>query len=252
MDSDYRNLNLSRLKPCDQYWSQMRKTSKGRVCSKCSSTIYDFRGKSKAEIALIHAKSDGNVCGLYSKDQFRATKILDKSKGRSFLLKPALFGLLSLSLNKNAEAMPSNKTAKIEAGYELRPYNSTAEHSYRPKQFKQDSSFIQGQVKIIDGLDTISQPGINILIEGTEVGTTSDIDGNYILSVPTEIPTQDSITVIFNFIGYLTKRVTIDNKTHTLDIILTPDDTQLSEFYIYAKPPLHQRVWFWITKPFRK
>src|SRR5690606_6894255 len=99
MNNSYENLNLSKLKPCDQYWSQMKKASKGKICSKCSNIIHDFREKSKAEIAHIHANSEGNICGLYSKNQLMPTDLY-KPKHKTSLIKPTLLGILALFLNK--------------------------------------------------------------------------------------------------------------------------------------------------------
>ncbi len=252
MNDSYQNLNLSRLKACNQYWSEMQNTSQGKLCSKCSNIIYDFRKKSKAEIAIIHATTEGNVCGLYLKNQLRTTETLKKTSNKKYFLKPTFYGLLALLLNQETEAKPLNEKEKIETFYEINPYGSNSSISMRQGLTKQDSSFITGQVKIAEEEDTLSQPGINILIEGTKAGTTSDINGNYSLFIPNEIADGDSVTVIFNFIGYATKKVTIENSSQILNVIMTPDDMQIIEFYIYARPPLHKRIWFWIIKPFRK
>ena len=79
-----------------------------------------------------------------------------------------------------------------------------------------------------------SIPGANIVVKGTTIGTTTDFDGNFTLSIPTYKKT-DSVT--FSFVGFQSKTISIKNcrkgmsvklldETQSLDeIVLTPDYT---------------------------
>ncbi|HEY0743446.1 MAG TPA: carboxypeptidase-like regulatory domain-containing protein, partial [Chryseosolibacter sp.] len=69
-------------------------------------------------------------------------------------------------------------------------------------------------------------PGVNILLKGTTVGTTTDADGSYSISVP-----DRNGVLIFSFIGYLSQEVPIDNRT-SVDISLKGDMVSLSEVVI--------------------
>jgi TonB-dependent SusC/RagA subfamily outer membrane receptor len=69
-------------------------------------------------------------------------------------------------------------------------------------------------------------PGVNIFIQGTTVGTISDLDGSYKLTVPG----PDAI-LIFSSIGYKTQQVTVGNQT-TIDITLEEDVTALGEVVV--------------------
>lgn len=69
-------------------------------------------------------------------------------------------------------------------------------------------------------------PGVNILLKGTTVGTTTDADGTYSLSAPG----QNGV-LIFSFIGYLSQEVPIDNRT-SIDVTLKTDMVALSEVVI--------------------
>lgn len=79
--------------------------------------------------------------------------------------------------------------------------------------------------KIIDDTGQ-SIPGVNILVKGTTIGTTSDSDGGYSLSVP-----DNATTLVFSFIGYATQEVSIDNRT-SINVTLTPDVVSLSEVIV--------------------
>jgi TonB-dependent starch-binding outer membrane protein SusC len=77
-------------------------------------------------------------------------------------------------------------------------------------------------------LDSDNQPipGVNVLVKGTSVGTTSDADGNYTIEMPDE-----SKILVFSFIGYLTQEVDVSDRT-TVDVTLVADIQQLSEVVV--------------------
>src|SRR5690554_301562 len=52
-----------------------------------------------------------------------------------------------------------------------------------------------------------SLPGVTIVIKGTAIGTITDIDGDYSLSVP-----DGDAVLVFSFIGYQSLEVPIDNR----------------------------------------
>ncbi|MFY0600210.1 MAG: SusC/RagA family TonB-linked outer membrane protein [Cyclobacteriaceae bacterium] len=71
-------------------------------------------------------------------------------------------------------------------------------------------------------------PGANVILKGTTVGTTSDLDGNYRLSVPDEAE-----TLVFSFIGMSTKEVSIGSRA-IIDLAMTADVQQLAEVVVTA------------------
>jgi TonB-linked SusC/RagA family outer membrane protein len=71
-------------------------------------------------------------------------------------------------------------------------------------------------------------PGVNVLIKGTTIGTSTDSQGIYKLSVPDE---NASGTLVFSFIGYLSEEVAINNQT-IIDMSLVPDLMTLQEVVV--------------------
>ena len=71
-------------------------------------------------------------------------------------------------------------------------------------------------------------PGVNVLIKSTNTGTITDIEGRFELSVP-----DDAATLIFSFVGYLTKEIAIDDQS-TLHVVMTTDAQELSEVVVTA------------------
>ncbi len=83
---------------------------------------------------------------------------------------------------------------------------------------------ITGVVKDINGESII---GANVSVEGTTIGTITDMDGAFKL----EAPTNGSL--IFSFIGYETQKIKINKKT-SFTITLKEDTKLLSEVVVTA------------------
>src|SRR3970282_2952003 len=56
--------------------------------------------------------------------------------------------------------------------------------------------------------DNSPLPGVNVVYKGTTSGTVTDVAGNYRLNVP-----QEGGTLIFSFIGLITREVEIGDRT---------------------------------------
>jgi TonB-linked SusC/RagA family outer membrane protein len=83
------------------------------------------------------------------------------------------------------------------------------------------SSSVSGKVTSADN----DQPmvGVNILVQGTDQGTSTDTDGNY-----TIVLDNPGATLVFSYIGYTTKKVLVDSQT-TLNMTLEIDALGLDE-----------------------
>ena len=82
--------------------------------------------------------------------------------------------------------------------------------------------------KVISDEDGLGLPGATVLVKGTTVGTTTDLDGNYSINVP-----AGSDVLIFSFVGLETSEEAIGNRT-VINITLTTDASQLSEVVVTA------------------
>ena len=69
-------------------------------------------------------------------------------------------------------------------------------------------------------------PGVNVLVKTTTIGTVTDVEGNYSLSVPHE----DDI-LVFSSIGYTTQEVPVNGRT-TVDVALAEDVQSLEEVVV--------------------
>jgi len=70
-------------------------------------------------------------------------------------------------------------------------------------------------------------PGVSVRLKGTTTGTVTDVAGNYHLNA------DGSGTLVFTFIGYQTREVSINNATH-INIVLKEQASALSEVVVTA------------------
>ena len=112
-------------------------------------------------------------------------------------------------------------------GYEIRDkkiyifdkaISEIAESTQRPQQ----DVNLRGRVTDENGEPVI---GVNISIPGTSIGTVTDYDGNYSLSLPR------GSTLRFSYIGFLDKEYTITNQTQ-LNVQLFEDTEVLDELIV--------------------
>lgn len=69
-------------------------------------------------------------------------------------------------------------------------------------------------------------PGVSIVMKGTQRGTTTDIDGSFVLEV-----TDQSAILIFSFVGYLSKELPVGTQT-SLTVTLEVDIRSLEEIVV--------------------
>ncbi len=69
-------------------------------------------------------------------------------------------------------------------------------------------------------------PGVNIIEKGTANGTTTDVDGHYVISVA-----DNNSILVFTFIGYTTQEISVDARS-SINISLLPDVSTLDEVVV--------------------
>ena len=85
--------------------------------------------------------------------------------------------------------------------------------------------------KIVKGKVTDAEkgellPGVNVIIKGTQRGTTTNPNGEFSLSVP-----DDNAVLVFSFVGYVLQEVVVGNRTQ-LPIALNVDNKSLEEVVV--------------------
>ncbi|WP_321309065.1 TonB-dependent receptor [Marinifilum fragile] len=89
---------------------------------------------------------------------------------------------------------------------------------------------LQAQEKAVSGTvtdanDGMGIPGVSVVVKGTTIGTTTDIDGNYTLKV------DANSTLVFSFVGYKTQEILVGDQTQ-INVILSVETENLSEVVV--------------------
>lgn len=80
--------------------------------------------------------------------------------------------------------------------------------------------------KVISSEDGQPMPGVNVVIQGTTKGTSTDVEGNYALDLA-----PGETTLSFTFVGYKTQTVEVGQR-EVIDITLESDATALEEVVV--------------------
>lgn len=90
--------------------------------------------------------------------------------------------------------------------------------------------FLKKQENTITGkvVDTEGEPlaGVNIIFEGTTIGTITDIEGYYSIDY-----TDANATIVFSYIGYITQKVPIGGQK-IIDVTMKPDVESMEEVVV--------------------
>ena len=91
------------------------------------------------------------------------------------------------------------------------------------EQSNLQQNIVRGTVKDQEGNPI---PGVTIVLKGTTLGTTTDINGNYIINV-----VDPQSVLVFSFIGYINQEITVGNRSQ-IDISLEEEIVGLEEVVV--------------------
>ena len=78
---------------------------------------------------------------------------------------------------------------------------------------------------VVSGTDDFPLPGVSVVVKGTTKGVITDIDGNFVISVPS------NAVLSFTYIGFKSQEVPVEGKT-TLNVVLYEDTETLEEVVV--------------------
>ena len=92
------------------------------------------------------------------------------------------------------------------------------------------SAFAQGGDRVISGIVTdigdMGLPGVNVVVKGTSIGTITNFDGEYSITVP-----GDAEKIIYSFIGFKTQVIDIGS-SNTVNLVMLEDVEALDEVVV--------------------
>ncbi|MRI02359.1 hypothetical protein GH721_17570 [Kriegella sp. EG-1] len=207
------NISFTVNNPCSEKFDNFNATKKGGFCESCQKEVIDFTKISDSDlIKLLHSNTN-KICGRFKTSQLKSyeTNTLNM-KNKKFTTALSIFGLSLLAL-----CISSDLYAQ-----ELTSLNSKTEVSNTyPKTIIENTTI---EKHIITGTvldeDNVPLPGVNVVLKGTSLGVTTDLDGTF--EFPNALEVGD--VLIFSYIGYETKQYKIPNsKLETIDITITFD-----------------------------
>ena len=74
---------------------------------------------------------------------------------------------------------------------------------------------ISGSVMDADNMEAI--PGVNVIIDGTNIGTVTDFDGNFVINTSQDTP----LTLVISYVGYSAERVDVTSAGQDINVSLS-------------------------------
>ncbi|MGI0107309.1 SusC/RagA family TonB-linked outer membrane protein [Salinimicrobium sp. WS361] len=78
---------------------------------------------------------------------------------------------------------------------------------------------------VVSGSDGLPIPGVNVMVQGTTTGTTTDFDGNY------EIDIDPNAALVFSYVGFITQEIPVNN-LNQIDVVLEIATSELDEIVL--------------------
>ncbi|WP_343703820.1 TonB-dependent receptor [Chitinophaga sp.] len=107
------------------------------------------------------------------------------------------------------------------------PVHTASPHAaHAPAAMWKLNKEVRGQVTDSTGA---AMPGVTILVKGSpNIGTTTDINGRYILEVP-----DNTLVLVFSMIGYTPREIPLNGRS-VINVELSPSSNQLGETVVVA------------------
>ena len=86
---------------------------------------------------------------------------------------------------------------------------------------------ISGSVMDSGSMEAI--PGVNVIIDGTNIGTVTDFDGNFVINTSQDAP----LTLVVSYVGYTAERVNVTSSNQNINVMLSAGQN-LEEIIISA------------------
>jgi hypothetical protein len=209
---------LSKPRPCDQNWLAMPPTARGRLCGQCEREIYDFSAMSWPQIVHTQAAHGNRLCGLYSDAQ-----LAHWGQAPPRACAP-LAAATALALALTAVPAPAQTLTAATPG---------------PQELH-----LQGTVTMVSARTGKPEPvpGVTVLLLGSTLGTSTDAQGHYALTVPTA-GRADTLRLGFSAIGFVRQHVPLPHPSSGVverNAQLVLDARDIQAFYV-RKPSVLAR-----------
>jgi|GEM_PF-2433518 len=245
--------------PCQEDWASMTIVEKNRFCQSCQKVVVNFEAMSDEEVIAYLDKQKGQkTCGRFTNIQLdrinqKINSVQPKEKASTSLIKPILAATI-LAATTSTAALSQESNSK-----EVNP--TEVVETEKPKEEKEGThTKIYGTVKSAETNELL--PDVRVWIEGTMLRTSTDKEGKFELSIPTQeiAPTSIHFGSMYwknSSVSLIVKLNSWEN--HEMDVklerkIYTEEYTEmlLGAIMVERKLPFYKRVWKKIKSLFTK
>jgi len=194
--------NLTISKPCSEEFNTFKTTRSGGFCNSCRKEVVDFRSMSDEKLIQFLKDREGNTCGYFKTSQLKDysyVKEVHKTNKFKYLKIISLTFISLVSLQNILAQDKKIKTEIIDNANGIK--NGTHKNPY--------------QERLLKGIitdETGPLPGANIMLKGTNIGATTNFDGEFEFPKPL----KEGDVLVVSFLGYKTKEVIIMNNQLSL------------------------------------
>lgn len=251
------NTTIHISRPCPETWAAMTPTDAGRHCAACAKTVVDFTQKTNAEmLAYFRQAGEKQGCGRFRASQLTRPLALPAAAatGRWRPWLTALAAVWSLRVGVRQEAQAQLAPPAIAASNNPKPVAPAAPAS---------AASIQITGVVVDSASHEKLPGVTVVLQGTSLGTSSDVNGQFSLTILSEVWQKSTQTLAVSSVGYQLQTIPLPTPNPApLDVLLAVDNQRLGETIIiggYSRKPwpwhprqLYYQARYWLTRPFRR
>ncbi len=231
MSTKKKALTLTIPEPCGENFNEMTPVKGGKFCGSCDKTIVDFRTMSDGQILNYYKKNNGKICGVFNEVQLNnAMPFPMKARpNRNWKAVAALAaGLMFSGGLVGQTTIPNNGELTVVE-------QTIGKGEARNTDASNPSKILKGSVR--EGKEVLI--GANIIIEGTSIGTTTDIDGLFELTIPSNL---EEVEVTVSYFGFESQTLLFNDKypipNHSIDISLDAAHEMIMGVIIMEEAPV--------------
>lgn len=77
-------ININIPEPCHEDWNKMTPVAKGKHCSLCKKTVFDFTAKTDEYIVETFTKNN-NICGRFKSTQLKRDLVFSRKERNNYM-----------------------------------------------------------------------------------------------------------------------------------------------------------------------
>ena len=232
---------LSIPDPCSEKWADMSPLgSDCRYCGVCDKQITDFTQKTDAEIFAILSQGSGKICGRFRDDQLNRPLRVAVRRSGIFRRRGGLTAAAASMAALLAAQQPSKDAVltpvQAERNLDLRSKTGRPE-VYHYLDEPDTLRTISG--KVVEAESEKGLPGVNVVLQNTKYGATTDAEGVFSFQVPLKTIQSAATVLEFKCPGYAASNARLPERALTEDVsIIYPIKPESIIITIQEEPAL--------------